>query len=37
MNLLHLWNRWECRRDKTVDFVKSVEYVGVLNGIWMLK
>ena len=21
MNLLHLWNRWECKRDKTVEFV----------------
>ena len=58
MNLLHLWNRWECKRDKRVKFVTllnmwdcwmrceweirlynwicdPVEYVGVLNEIWM--
>ena len=21
VNLLHFWNRWECKRDKTVEFV----------------
>ena len=31
VNLLHFWNRWECKRDKTVEFVT---WLNILNC-WM--
>ena len=35
MNLLHLLNRWECKTRWDSWICYMVEYVGLLNEIWM--